>query len=120
MVSLYEKGIHEFNRGYFFEAHDVWEELWMETTGEKRLFYQGLIQSAVGLYHLSLSNYKGASSQLDKALSKLGHYLPKYDHIATDELVADLTLCLNHAENLRSGEIREMNAGVIPTIRWVG
>ena len=45
----YLAGIVLFNRGDYFEAHDVWELLWQETFGEDRPFYQGLIQAAVGL-----------------------------------------------------------------------
>jgi len=54
-------GIVLFNRGDFFEAHEVWEDLWMETGGgpEKR-FIQGLIQAAVGLCHFCNGNVRGA------------------------------------------------------------
>jgi predicted metal-dependent hydrolase len=56
----FAKGIRLFNTQPLFEAHDVWEELWMEAAGEGRLFYQGLIQTAVGLYHRMDRNYRGA------------------------------------------------------------
>ncbi|MEK9139339.1 MAG: DUF309 domain-containing protein [Bacteroidota bacterium] len=52
MQELFERGVEEFNSQRFFEAHDTWEELWRETTGPQRLFYQGLIQTAVGFYHI--------------------------------------------------------------------
>lgn len=71
MEGLFERGVEEFNGQFFFEAHDTWEELWMQTTGPHRLFYQGLIQVSVGFYHLSNGNYKGACSQFGKALAKL-------------------------------------------------
>ena len=54
MDARFLKGIEEFNRRFFFEAHDLWEEVWVETVGDHRLFYQGLIQTAVGFYHLSM------------------------------------------------------------------
>lgn len=55
----YLAGIVLFNRGDFFEAHEVWELLWMEATPEKK-FYQGLIQAAVGLCHFCNGNRPGA------------------------------------------------------------
>src|SRR5262249_52489707 len=45
----------------FFEAHEVWEALWAETTGPDRRFYQGLIQAAVGLHHFRNGNVRGAA-----------------------------------------------------------
>lgn len=44
---LYLKGIAYFNSCEFFEAHEVWEDLWKSYTGPLRLFYKGLIQAAV-------------------------------------------------------------------------
>ena len=42
-----------FNQGYFYEAHDVLEDLWLECRkGEKDLFYKALIQLAGAFVHL--------------------------------------------------------------------
>jgi uncharacterized protein len=57
----YLAGIVLFNRGEFFEAHEVWESLWMETPAPERRFYQGLIQAAVGLCHFGNGNLAGAA-----------------------------------------------------------
>ena len=56
----YLAGIVLFNRGDFFEAHEAWEALWMETFGPEKKFYQGLIQAAVGLCHFCNGNVRGA------------------------------------------------------------
>ncbi|MFL5241310.1 MAG: DUF309 domain-containing protein [Gemmataceae bacterium] len=56
----YLAGILFFNQRSFFEAHEVWEDLWADTPGPERRFYQGLIQAAVGLYHYSNGNLRGA------------------------------------------------------------
>jgi predicted metal-dependent hydrolase len=56
----YLAGILFFNEQDYFEAHEVWEDLWSESHGDERRFYQGLIQAAVGLYHFSTGNLGGA------------------------------------------------------------
>lgn len=117
MDGLFERGIGEFNSQFFFEAHDTWEELWMETTGHHKLFYQGLIQTAVGFYHLSNENYKGACSQLRKALAKLEQYLPAFHGVETQRLVERLQECLHDAEHLRNGEIQHFDESKIPHIQ---
>jgi predicted metal-dependent hydrolase len=116
MEDRFVRGIEEFNRQFFFEAHDTWEELWMETTGSHRLFYQGLIQTAVGFYHLSNRNFKGASSQLGKAVSKIEQYLPEFLGIDTERLVRSLRECKEDAEHLRDGLCEVFDDRKIPHI----
>jgi uncharacterized protein len=118
MEGLFERGAEEFNRQFFFEAHDTWEELWRETTGSHKLFYQGLIQTAVGFYHLSNGNYKGACSQFGKALAKLEQYLPAYHGINTQQLAERVRESLHDAEALRAGEINRFDSSKTPMIQW--
>jgi predicted metal-dependent hydrolase len=56
----YLAGILFFNDQEFFEAHEVWESLWMESHDDQRKFVQGLIQAAVALYHFGNGNFGGA------------------------------------------------------------
>ena len=57
----YLAGVLLFNAHDFFEAHEVWEDLWSESHGLQRRFYQGLIQAAVGLCHFTNGNLGGAA-----------------------------------------------------------
>src|SRR5215468_11183498 len=56
----YLAGILFFNQRDFFEAHEVWEDVWTEASGPERRFYQGLIQAAVALHHFRNGNVRGA------------------------------------------------------------
>lgn len=56
----YLAGILFFNERDFFEAHEVWEDVWTESSGPERRFYQGLIQAAVALHHFRNGNVRGA------------------------------------------------------------
>jgi uncharacterized protein len=75
----YLAGIVLFNAGDFFEAHEVWEDLWAESHGDERRFYQGLIQAAVGLCHFSNGNLGGAAKLYRSARDYMdrcpGHFL---------------------------------------------
>jgi hypothetical protein len=59
---LYYDGIHLFNEHEFFEAHEVWEDVWNMAYGVKHEFYQGMIQCAVALEHYRRSNPRGVLS----------------------------------------------------------
>ncbi|MFN7972910.1 MAG: DUF309 domain-containing protein [Acidobacteriota bacterium] len=65
------KAVAEFNSGRYFECHDTLEALWHGMRGEARDAMKGLIQVAVGFYHLRAGNARGAESQLGKALGNL-------------------------------------------------
>ena len=57
----YLAGVLFFNDTDYFEAHEVWEDLWAECHGDERKFVQGLIHAAVGLHHFSTGNLGGAA-----------------------------------------------------------
>ena len=74
----FEKGVDEFNRGYFFECHDTLEEMWTGVRGPARDFFQGLIQVSVAFYHLGNGNLAGAQSMLQRALKRFAKYPDRY------------------------------------------
>jgi uncharacterized protein len=70
-ADLIRRGVELFNRGEFFECHEVLEQVWLNAQNERKLFLQGLIQIAVGFYHLRRGNAVGATRLLDAGSSKL-------------------------------------------------
>jgi uncharacterized protein len=95
MDERFYRGLEEFNKEAFFEAHEVLEDLWHEYRDPDRTFIQGLIQIAAAFYHLQSHNIKGAVSQFEKGGEKLAHYLPTYNQVSVAELLEDVR------ENLR-------------------
>ncbi len=67
----FEKGLAEFRSGRFFEAHEEWEHLWNESSGDDRIFLQALIQLAAGCVHLTRGNHAPAGRLFALALEKL-------------------------------------------------
>lgn len=68
---LYRRGVLAFNSKSFYDAHEYWEELWTEHPLSDRKFIQGLIQLAVGCFHLTNDNLNGARGLFTKCLPKL-------------------------------------------------
>lgn len=66
------RGVALFNRQEFFEAHDAWEDYWLNTHGDDRLLLQGLIQTAAAFYKLQLGNLRGMVLLLEDAKEALG------------------------------------------------
>lgn len=67
----YLEGIRQFNAGRYFEAHEVWEEAWLRSSGQTKVFYQMLIQAAVGLHHRKRGNTRGARGMYEAVNDKL-------------------------------------------------
>src|SRR5215510_2654262 len=93
-----QAGIFFFNDGRYFEAHEAWEDMWRGTRGPLRLFYQGLVQAAVGLHHLSRGNSNGGRAQLTKSLAKLSEYPDSFCKIDNRKLVNDLEQILQGSD----------------------
>ncbi|HET9530641.1 MAG TPA: DUF309 domain-containing protein [Blastocatellia bacterium] len=67
----YLSGIEHFNSQRYFEAHEAWEEIWLRYQGDAKVFYQMLIQAAVGLHHYERGNPRGAISMHRNVCEKL-------------------------------------------------
>ena len=71
---LFQKGIKAFNDRKFYDAHEYWEELWLDYKLDDSKFIQGLIQLAVTYYHLFNNNLNGAKSMIKKCLGKFENF----------------------------------------------
>ncbi|MCC6580489.1 MAG: DUF309 domain-containing protein [Phycisphaeraceae bacterium] len=67
---LFFEGVELFNAGQYFEAHEVWEDVWVMASGSLKLFYQGLIQCAVTLEHVRRGNPRGVRSVWETCQTK--------------------------------------------------
>jgi hypothetical protein len=67
---LLRQGLQYFRAGDYFATHEAWEEVWQGLRGRRRLFWQAMIQLAVGAFHLRRNNLRGCRSQWQKALQK--------------------------------------------------
>jgi hypothetical protein len=90
---LYVKGFEQFNACDFFEAHEVWEELWSDHQGPSRRFFQGLIQVAVCLHHFGNGNTRGAVKLYHSSRNYLEAYRPRHLGVDVDKLLEDLEGC---------------------------
>ena len=72
--TLFMKGVECFNNKEFYDAHEFWEDLWLNYKLEDAKFVQGLIQLAVSYFHFFNKNLNGARSMMKKCLTKFEPY----------------------------------------------
>ncbi len=95
-----------FDDDMYWEAHEVWEEVWRRRKGQPdRDFLKGMIQGAAGMWHLSQDNYKGAVSVLSRAIDYLEPYRPAREGIDVEGFQRALrTARSDAARSLETGE----------------
>jgi uncharacterized protein len=85
----FRRGITLFNAGKFFEAHEVWEELWLKEPVPEKTFLQGLIQVAAAFHHYVRGNPRGHRSLLVAGLAKLEQFPDEHGGIMLARLRTD-------------------------------
>ena len=76
-----------------FEAHEVWEDVWAETAGPERRFYQALIQAAVGLHHFGNGNLRGAVKLYHSSRNYMAPFGSPYLGLDTTRFWMDMERC---------------------------
>ena len=84
--ALYLKGLEAFNTEHFYEAHEHWEEVWLETPNPDKRFLQGLIQVAAAFHHHSRANLLGTRNLLREGLRKLDDFPARHGGLEIAEL----------------------------------
>lgn len=102
----FRKGLDLFNRGHFFDAHEVLEDVWRSLDRDGaggrsacqrlRRHVQGLVQMAVAFHHESRANYVGARSVLERALRNLEDADGSFPDLDIDQLRSDASDWLRH------------------------
>jgi predicted metal-dependent hydrolase len=84
------EGVRLFNRGRYFEAHEVWEAAFVDAAGTDRAFLEGLVQLATGL-HLRTRRgaTRGAENLIAQALVTLEDFRPRTHDVDVEALVAE-------------------------------
>lgn len=101
-------GVGLFNARRFFEAHEVWEELWLVELEPEKTFLQGLIQLAAACHHHGRGNPRGARSLAAAGLAKLSRFPDEHRAIAVGELQAETVLWLGTSAGDDDLDVRKL------------
>ena len=114
---LFQRGLDAFNARAYFDAHEHWEELWSEYQLPDRLFIQGLIQMAVGCFHVTNDNLNGARGLFSKALPKLEAFQPEHRYLDVTSIVAFTRHALERVQNIDNSD--EFDMSDVPLLELV-
>jgi predicted metal-dependent hydrolase len=75
----YEEFVRLFNKGDYFEAHEVLEDLWVIEVAPLKDYYKGLIQWAVAVCHHERGNPSGALKLYHSGARLLSPYPVRFE-----------------------------------------
>lgn len=111
------RGADLFNQGLYWEAHEAWEELWLELEDEPKLFVQGLIQAAAAGHKAFVQlQPRGCVKLLGTALEKLTRSPPDFLGVETRHFVAALQGMLAEAMRWEAGEVDALHRSLMPRV----
>lgn len=108
--------VEQFNHWEFWECHETLEDIWREEGEPIRVFYKGIIHTAVGFFHLLGENYHGATTKLHSGIQMLGPFAPRCMGMEVGKLLAAAETCLEAVQQLGPKRIAEFDTTLIPQI----
>lgn len=109
-----------FNQGLYWEAHEAWEELWLELEDEPKLFVQGLIQVAAGYFKATVQMQpRGCVKLLTTALQKLDPMPPDFMGVETQRFLPAVRRTLAEAHRWLAGEIPAIDRALLPKVELI-
>jgi hypothetical protein len=111
------QGIELFNRGEYFECHEVLELEWKADPAPHRVLYQGMLQAAVTLHHLRRGNWQGATIMLRRALGHLEPFAPAWRGIDVADLLDEMRRWQRQLELAGPDGLEGLYAQPLPRIR---
>ncbi len=122
---LFFVGLAQLNSGAFFACHETLEALWLEETGMVRQLYQGVIQIAVGCFHLTeRANWVGATRKLDEGARRIERTLPfvpvRADGYGVDwqAFITDANRLQAHLRQIGPENIAAFDPALLPRVRY--
>ncbi|MEZ4446656.1 MAG: DUF309 domain-containing protein [Polyangiaceae bacterium] len=101
----FERGLGAYAQGEYFEAHELWEELWRDhPEGPDRQFLQGLIQVAAAMHKAVTQDMPAPAARL------LGRALLRLEAAPADHWGIDVARLVREAQRSRQGLARHASA----------
>jgi uncharacterized protein len=84
------EGLRLYRAERFFDAHELWERVWLNSPEPEKTFLQGLIQVTAAFHHMQRNNSLGTELLLKAALRRLDAYPADFGGISVKLLCDDI------------------------------
>jgi len=112
------EGLHLFNEGKYFEAHEELETAWRDETSPIRDLYRGILQVAVTYLHITRGNHDGAVKVYGRSLKWLKDWGDVCRGIHVQKLRHDAESVMQEVHRLGKERITEFDKSLFQPIQW--
>lgn len=109
-------GARLFNATRYFDAHEIWEDVWRPQRGRERDFYRGLINLAVAMNKATEGNANGVLRLVDRADALFSSYGASHRGLDLAALRRDLATLRLQADAWRAGTRTGIDPAAIPRL----
>ncbi|MDX1994672.1 MAG: DUF309 domain-containing protein [bacterium] len=120
LPDLAEQGFQKFNASEFYEQHDLFEALWVQTETPVRDLYRAILQVGVAYYQILRGNHRGARKMLLRSVQWLTILPDECQGIDVRQLREDSYRVRAALETLREDEIDQFDRSLLRPVRKVG
>lgn len=103
------EGIHLFNEGRFWDAHEALEEAWLAQAGPERTLYKGILQAGVMYLHIERKNFIGMAKMYERAKGWLSPWPDQCRGINIKKLINDIDNAILAAGKLGPEKLGEFD-----------
>lgn len=118
LPDLAVQGVHAFNRGEFYQQHDLFEAQWVKTEGPVRDLYRGILQVGVAYYQIEGGNYRGALKMLQRSVQWLALLPDRCQGFDVEALRRDSTAVRAELQRLGPERLDELDRRLLKTLKW--
>jgi uncharacterized protein len=113
------EGLEMFNRGEYWEQHEVLEEIWIDDQRPLRRLYQGILKIGVGFLKLRIGNYRGTVNHLKGGIAYLERFPDGCLGVETARLIMETRQVLAQVEALGPDRFGEFDMANLPKVHYV-
>lgn len=112
------EGLHLFNAGRYFEAHEELELAWKDEQGRIRQLYQGILEAGVSYLHITRGNYPGAVKVYIRSMKWLRDWPDVCRGVDVAQLRNDLDAAIAEVKRLGEARITEFDRSLLKPVIW--
>jgi CheY-like chemotaxis protein len=111
------RGIEEFNRGEYFEAHETLEEAWNEDESAGRELYRAILQVAVAYLQIERQNYAGAVKMFLRVRQWIAPFPDRCRGVDVAALKTDAQRAYDHLVQLGAERVADFDRQLLRPVK---